>query len=663
MATIAEIRQQYPEYQDLTDEQIAKGLHAKFYADMPYEQFASKVGLGANKPETSLVGSAIQAAGTAAGRAAANVIGLPGSIGQMITNSRPEGMPGYNAVDLIGSALSYLPNQEQVKNAMFAGSGTPEYKPDSSLGNLAMEGGVGALTGLLMPMGLSMPSAAGYGAVSGVGGELAGQATEGTAIEPYARVAGSVLAPAVSSALMNYGTNLVRGAMGTRSTQADLDAKIAGSLAAEGQTPQQMQAVMANADRTGATLANRNAALGSETVMAAQETPAAAQVARQAANRDMQASFGRIRERLATVLPAVKGDVASARGEILQTMDDTAAPLYREFQRTTGTSGFTETQPRNALKRLFRTNPDVVQRVLKDAVRVDKPISGIRITDSGVLDTRGATLNDLNRVIDGIDGVLYGTDDLAKSFQTSTGRPNQQASILMDVRSKLNDFIRSKSPDQFALANDIYSSGHRMRRAVQEGFDALSETRGLGEAEAFFNTLNKGEREAFKSGLAGRLLNSMDVSALTPNSIEKMTSRLSPFLGRGNSDRVRAILNNERTVQEAAKRIQSVMPQASGFGGDTAQTMARVAGGVAASPRSTIAESAAKLADRVLTGRGPEYYNQLNTELVRATTSSNAREASRLLQGIIKRQAEAVRAASELRRAGIAGAVTGDGQQ
>lgn len=40
---IQEIRQQYPQYQDLTDRQLVKGLHTKFYADIPYADFLRKI--------------------------------------------------------------------------------------------------------------------------------------------------------------------------------------------------------------------------------------------------------------------------------------------------------------------------------------------------------------------------------------------------------------------------------------------------------------------------------------------------------------------------------------------------------------------------------------------------------------------------------------------
>jgi len=47
MPTFAEVRSQYPQYEDLTDQQLAEGLHRKYYSDIPFEEFASKVGYAA----------------------------------------------------------------------------------------------------------------------------------------------------------------------------------------------------------------------------------------------------------------------------------------------------------------------------------------------------------------------------------------------------------------------------------------------------------------------------------------------------------------------------------------------------------------------------------------------------------------------------------------
>lgn len=50
MATIAEIRQQYPQYNDLSDTQLADSFHSKFYADIPKDQFYSQLGIKEKVP-------------------------------------------------------------------------------------------------------------------------------------------------------------------------------------------------------------------------------------------------------------------------------------------------------------------------------------------------------------------------------------------------------------------------------------------------------------------------------------------------------------------------------------------------------------------------------------------------------------------------------------
>lgn len=45
MATIAEIRQQYPQYSDMTDTQLADAFHSKFYSDIPKDTFYSQLGI------------------------------------------------------------------------------------------------------------------------------------------------------------------------------------------------------------------------------------------------------------------------------------------------------------------------------------------------------------------------------------------------------------------------------------------------------------------------------------------------------------------------------------------------------------------------------------------------------------------------------------------
>src|SRR5579864_1001954 len=45
ITSIADIRAQYPQYNDMSDQQLGDALHQKFYADMPRDQFNQKIGL------------------------------------------------------------------------------------------------------------------------------------------------------------------------------------------------------------------------------------------------------------------------------------------------------------------------------------------------------------------------------------------------------------------------------------------------------------------------------------------------------------------------------------------------------------------------------------------------------------------------------------------
>ena len=44
---IQDVRAKYPQYSDMDDNALATALHGKFYADIPFDQFAGKIGLGA----------------------------------------------------------------------------------------------------------------------------------------------------------------------------------------------------------------------------------------------------------------------------------------------------------------------------------------------------------------------------------------------------------------------------------------------------------------------------------------------------------------------------------------------------------------------------------------------------------------------------------------
>lgn len=96
---IATVRKQYPQYGDLSDEQLATALHEKYYADIPYNDFAGKIGLAAPKPEKaqSVVGMAINMLTTPMRELAGFKRGVEDVVdsgAQMLVNALPDDVVG-----------------------------------------------------------------------------------------------------------------------------------------------------------------------------------------------------------------------------------------------------------------------------------------------------------------------------------------------------------------------------------------------------------------------------------------------------------------------------------------------------------------------------------------------------------------------------------------
>ena len=88
----AEVRGKYPQYNDLSDAQLAEGLHQKFYSDIPFNSFASKIGYGVEKPPKSVgLGSQILGAFKDYGEDMEDDVFLEG---QAVEPSREHGFTG-----------------------------------------------------------------------------------------------------------------------------------------------------------------------------------------------------------------------------------------------------------------------------------------------------------------------------------------------------------------------------------------------------------------------------------------------------------------------------------------------------------------------------------------------------------------------------------------
>jgi hypothetical protein len=202
---IQEIRAQYPQYSDLSDEQLGKALHTKFYADMPYEQFAQKAGLGAAPKESGDRGM-WDSLGRQLALTLRSAIGGVGGIANAVAD------PVVSGINAVSGANLPIPSQALDRTMTRAGlpepaSGTEKFAQAVSRGMVAPAGIAKAIPQMGAHIGTQI-AAAGSGAGSA---NLAEQGGFGPLGQTVAGVAGGVVAPMTGVAAVRGAKGLVQG--------------------------------------------------------------------------------------------------------------------------------------------------------------------------------------------------------------------------------------------------------------------------------------------------------------------------------------------------------------------------------------------------------------------------------------------------------------------
>lgn len=114
MATIAEIRKQYPQYSDLSDKQLADSLRAKFYSDIPQDDFYRRIGLGGTDFIDDMqrgAGQAIAAVGSALRDVPIKAVSDLGKkaedYGNEVVRANPADMPSIEDIKSVSDAIGY----------------------------------------------------------------------------------------------------------------------------------------------------------------------------------------------------------------------------------------------------------------------------------------------------------------------------------------------------------------------------------------------------------------------------------------------------------------------------------------------------------------------------------------------------------------------------
>lgn len=261
MPTISEVRQKYPQYSDMSDQQLADALHAKYYADLPKDDFYGRIGLTEQASQTApspIADTALdvaKSAGVGAVKGINSLFGMPADVASFLGTLSATGLEklvgffspeegakirgareALRKVDEANSQnstfarqLGRLPGSDDLNKTTQAVFGE-YYKPQTTPGEYAQtvaefvapavgpglvtKGGqaLARLAGSAAPetaasLGEIAKTGLKYGAVPGVASEAAGQATEGSELEPYARAAAPLIAGGAMAARDIIGAN------------------------------------------------------------------------------------------------------------------------------------------------------------------------------------------------------------------------------------------------------------------------------------------------------------------------------------------------------------------------------------------------------------------------------------------------------------------------
>lgn len=225
---IQEIREKYPQYQDLSDQQLADSMHSKYYSDIPQQEFYQKVGfsLPQETAPQEVPRGTIGRAPRLVNQAFSMMGGMP--LNQNFETARralgavgEAGRETLNIPHKLGAPIPELGNENSVYNALgytpnavdkFAASGL-EFLPYA-----AVPGGIGARVAgmatkspLLKAMTGSAASGTAYGATNAAPGERTKEALMGAGIGAISPIIGRGVEGVVKGTANFIGKSAIPG--------------------------------------------------------------------------------------------------------------------------------------------------------------------------------------------------------------------------------------------------------------------------------------------------------------------------------------------------------------------------------------------------------------------------------------------------------------------
>ncbi len=505
MATLAEIRAQFPQYADLSDSQLADAMHKKFYADMPRAAFYQKVGLKADAPEGRSTAAQI-------GRAVAlPVKGLENSVLETVGAIPDLVSAGFRGLGIPAPAPGAY--TQGLKNLLMPGAEKLQPEGDMEKALQGVGQGVGDAASFFVPA-----AAAGRAAQAGGLTQRVGQAL---ATQPVLQATAGGIGGAVSQA---SDSPIMGGAAAM--------AVPLGAAAAQGATTVTKRGLSAIFPQASEQVVNKNIAKTFENVdtgearkrladlVDAKEPVSMLQLGDESTKRLARSVAGapgeggniaaaRLKEQRLGMSDRVRGDVNRAfkgdeyfaqEDKLLKSLSANANEAYGAFRKQVPYVWSKD------MAEMFNGRPsmrDAIGAAMKNAAEEGKPFGITRAKDGkfmtaedfqkgeGISALTSSAVDDVKKALDGI------IDSNRNEF---TGGLNKYGALVVKTKE---DFLRAvESADKSGLykaARQQYAGDAEVIQALRDGREfAKMDPR---EIRQFMTGASFGEKDAFRTGM------------------------------------------------------------------------------------------------------------------------------------------------------------------
>ncbi len=547
MATLAEIRQQYPQYSDLSDEQLADGLYKKHYSDMPRSEFNQKIGLAQITADGSvntenvasaaingvpIVGPYLLKAGAAIDatldRTPIGSSAIPGETWSERYSNRLRGIQGNleafgnehpyikGGTEIAGGVVGTIPAVMAAPAAFGAGGG-------GLLASSLASAGTGAAIG-----GADAAVRSDFDAKSAMKGAAVGLLVGGAA-----PAVGRAIGKGVDAIASRFGGPSQAQRSLARAAASDNVDDIAGRLSQMGPDAMPMD--------LGPNLQSQAAALAG--------TPGNAQQAVRTAIAERQANAG---PRVASALDDALGqpvDTVALADDIIARRSAAARPLYD--------AAYSKPVPFTKELEDLLSRPTVGKALRKaQGLAADEGIPSQQWF-ANVADDGAVTIKNVPDVRQ-LDLTKRALDDMISSAQRAGN--NNEARIFTQQKDLLTKMVDQAVPE-YAMARKAFSGPAGVLDALEEGRSVFSKKMTPNEFRTKFAKYGDAEREAFMQGGRAAVADTMGTARNDALAAQQLFNsgynqeKLAMLVGKDRANELLKTLQNERAFTLSRDRV------------------------------------------------------------------------------------------------------------